>query len=92
MVGYFSGVVQAPITAFAIVAEMTADHNMIVPLMATSMIGTVSSRLVCPEGVYHILSRNYYHRYAPTTVVAVAGGGVGGPGDSGDDSAGDSKA
>ncbi|HVB67051.1 MAG TPA: chloride channel protein [Acetobacteraceae bacterium] len=92
MVGYFSGVVQAPITAFAIVAEMTADHNMIVPLMATSMIGTVSSRLVCPEGVYHILSRNYYHRYAPTTVATVAGGGVGGPGDSGDDSARDSKA
>ena len=75
MVGYFSGVVQAPITAFAIVAEMTADHSMIVPLMATSMIGTISSRLICSEGVYHILSRNYYRRYAPRVdVIATAGG------------------
>jgi H+/Cl- antiporter ClcA len=55
MVSYFSGVVQAPITAFTIVAEMTADHNMIVPLMA-------ASRLLCREGVYHILSRNYLPR------------------------------
>ncbi len=65
MVGYFSGVVQAPITAFTIVAEMTADHNMIVPLMATSLIGTVTSRLICREGVYHILSRNYLARLVP---------------------------
>ncbi len=65
MVGYFSGVVQAPITAFAIVAEMTADHNMMVPLMASSLIATGASRLICPEGLYHILSRNYVKLYAP---------------------------
>jgi H+/Cl- antiporter ClcA len=65
MVGYFSGVVQAPITAFTIVAEMTADHNMIVPLMATSLIATAASRMICREGVYHILSRNYLPRGAP---------------------------
>jgi H+/Cl- antiporter ClcA len=67
MVGYFSGVVQAPITAFTIVAEMTADHNMIVPLMATSLIGTAVSRLICSEGVYHILSRNYLPRGIAST-------------------------
>ena len=39
VVGYFAGVVQAPITAFVIVAEMTADNAMVVPLMATSLIG-----------------------------------------------------
>ncbi|MGH7154282.1 MAG: chloride channel protein, partial [Acetobacteraceae bacterium] len=59
MVGYFSGVVQAPITAFVIVAEMTADNGMIVPLMASSLIAMAASRLVCPEGVYQILSGNY---------------------------------
>ena len=64
MVGYFSGVVQAPITAFTIVAEMTADHNMIVPLMAASLIATAVSRLICREGVYHTLSRNYLPREA----------------------------
>jgi H+/Cl- antiporter ClcA len=65
MVGYFAGVVQAPITAFAIVAEMTADHNMIVPLMASALIGSSVSKLLCPEGVYQILARNYIRLFAP---------------------------
>ena len=69
MVGYFAGVVQAPITAFAIVAEMTADHNMdhnmMVALMASSLIASGASRLICPEGVYRILSRNYIRLYTP---------------------------
>lgn len=64
MVGYFSGVVQAPITAFTIVAGMTADHDMIVPLMATSLIATAASRTIRREGVYHILSRNSLPREA----------------------------
>jgi H+/Cl- antiporter ClcA len=59
MVGYFSGVVQAPITAFVIVAEMTNDHALVVPLMLTSLIGFATSRLICPEGVYHALAHNF---------------------------------
>jgi H+/Cl- antiporter ClcA len=59
MVSYFAGVVQAPITAFVIVAEMTNDHAMVIPLMAAAYIGFVSSRLICGEGVYHALSRNF---------------------------------
>ena len=59
MVAYFSGVVQAPITAFVIVAEMTNDHALVVPLMLASLIGFFASRLVCPEGVYHALSRRF---------------------------------
>ena len=59
MVGYFSGVVQAPITAFVIVAEMTNNHAMVVPLMLTSLIGFAVSRLVCHEGVYHALAHNF---------------------------------
>lgn len=65
VVGYFAGVVQAPITAFVIVAEMTADNAMVVPLMATSLIGTLTARLICEEGVYQILARNYLRRYTP---------------------------
>ncbi|HEY6434697.1 MAG TPA: chloride channel protein [Acetobacteraceae bacterium] len=76
MVGYFSGVVQAPITAFVIVAEMTADHNMMVPLMASSLIGTAASRLICPEGVYHILSRNYVRLYAPEEATPAPGAAI----------------
>jgi H+/Cl- antiporter ClcA len=59
MVGYFAGVVQAPITAFVIVGEMTNDHAMIIPLMAAAFMGFWSSRLICPEGVYHALAKNF---------------------------------
>ena len=59
MVAYFSGVVQAPITAFVIVTEMTNDHAMVVPLMLASLIGYAASRLVCAEGVYHALAHGF---------------------------------
>jgi chloride channel protein, CIC family len=59
MVSYFAGVVQAPITAFVIVTEMTNDHSMVVPLMAAAFIGRAASRLICREGVYHALSKNF---------------------------------
>ncbi len=59
MVAYFSGVVQAPITAFVIVTEMTNDHALVVPLMLASIIGYATSKLVCPAGVYHALSLNF---------------------------------
>lgn len=59
MVSYFAGVVQAPITSFVIVTEMTNDHAMVVPLMAAAFIARAASRLVCREGVYHALSKNF---------------------------------
>jgi H+/Cl- antiporter ClcA len=61
MVAYFAGVVQAPITAFVIVTEMTGDHALVVPLMLCSLIGYGASKLVCPEGVYHALAHNFVH-------------------------------
>ena len=62
MVSYFAGVVQAPITSFVIVTEMTQNHNMVLPLMVASLIAYASSRLVCPEGVYHALARGFLQR------------------------------
>jgi H+/Cl- antiporter ClcA len=62
MVAYFAGVVQAPITAFVIVTEMTNNHAMIVPLMLAALIASGASRLVCREGVYHALARNFVAR------------------------------
>ena len=59
MVAYFAGVVQAPITAFVIVTEMTNDHAMVVPLMLAALIGYGVSRLVCREGVYHALAHGF---------------------------------
>jgi H+/Cl- antiporter ClcA len=62
MVSYFAGVVQAPITAFVIVTEMTDNHAMVVPLMAAAMIAYATSRLVCEEGVYHALAQGFIAR------------------------------
>jgi H+/Cl- antiporter ClcA len=59
MVSYFAGVVQAPITAFVIVTEMTDNHAMVVPLMAAALIAHASSRLICAEGVYHALAKGF---------------------------------
>jgi len=59
MVSYFAGVVQAPITAFVIVTEMTNNHAMIVPVMAAAVIATAVSRLISPQSVYHALARKY---------------------------------
>jgi H+/Cl- antiporter ClcA len=59
MVSYFAGVVQAPITAFVIVTEMTDNHAMVVPLMAAALIAQATSKLVCPEGVYHALAQRF---------------------------------
>ncbi|MBO1077864.1 chloride channel protein [Roseomonas sp. 573] len=74
MVAYFSGVVQAPITAFVIVEEMTGDHHLVVPLMLASLIGFAASRLVCREGVYHALARNFVAAEAARSLPPPRGG------------------
>jgi H+/Cl- antiporter ClcA len=60
MVAYLAGVVQAPMTAFIIVTEMTNDHQMLIPLMAAAFLAHWTSRLVCREGVYHSLARSLH--------------------------------
>ena len=64
MVSYFAGVVQAPITAFVIVTEMTDNHGMVVPLMAAALIAHATSRMICEEGIYHALAKGFIERAA----------------------------
>jgi H+/Cl- antiporter ClcA len=59
MAGYLAGVVQAPITAFVIILEMTADHTMVVPLMIASVLGFGTSRFLYPVPLYHALAKPY---------------------------------
>ena len=59
MVGYFTGVVQAPITAFVIVSEMTDNHNLLIPLMSTALIADATSKLISKDGVYHMLAHKF---------------------------------
>jgi H+/Cl- antiporter ClcA len=62
MVAYLSGVVQAPMTSFVIVMEMTDDHAALIPLMAAALIAYGTSRAICEEGIYHALARNVLKR------------------------------
>jgi len=59
MVAYFSGVVQAPITAAVIVMEMTDNQGMTIPLLATSFLAFGVSRLVCRRPIYAALARRF---------------------------------
>jgi H+/Cl- antiporter ClcA len=64
MVAYFSGVVQAPITAAVIVMEMTDNQDMTVPLMAASFLAYGVSRVVCPHPLYGALAERFLKAYA----------------------------
>ncbi|MCJ2036530.1 chloride channel protein [Methylobacterium sp. J-068] len=56
MVAYLTGALQAPITAFVIVTEMTQNHALMIPLMVAALIADVVSKVVCREGLYHALA------------------------------------
>lgn len=59
MVGYFSGVVQSPLTSFVIVMEMTNNQEMLLALIATAYIGSATSHLVCPKPLYSALAESF---------------------------------
>jgi H+/Cl- antiporter ClcA len=59
MVSYFTGVVQAPITAVVIMLEMIGDETMTIPIMAAALIAFSVSRLVCPKPLYKTLAASY---------------------------------
>ena len=62
MAAYLAGAVGAPITSFVIVSELVRDQSMIIPLMIATIIASVASKSVCPQLLYHTLSRNYYDK------------------------------
>jgi H+/Cl- antiporter ClcA len=59
MAAYFAGVVQAPLTAFVIVLEMTNDRSLLLPLMAAALLGRAASALISREPLYQSLARRY---------------------------------
>lgn len=65
MAAYFSGVVQAPVTAFVIVLEMTGNHGLAVPLMAASLIGTGAARMTGGPALYHALAEGFLPKTTP---------------------------
>lgn len=65
MAGYFSGVVQTPITAMVVVMEMTDNQTMLLPIMATSFLAYLVSRAICREPIYRALARGFIQGDAP---------------------------
>ncbi|HEX4117878.1 MAG TPA: chloride channel protein, partial [Rhizomicrobium sp.] len=59
MTAYFAGVVQAPITAFVIIEEMSDASAMVIPLMMAAFIGYGVSRVFQRESIYHALARDF---------------------------------
>jgi H+/Cl- antiporter ClcA len=59
MAGYFAGVVQAPITAFVIILEMTDNDVNVIPLMVAAMLGFSASKLVMKQPLYHALAKGF---------------------------------
>jgi len=56
---YFSGMLQSPLTSFAIVMEMTGSHEILIPLMATAFFATGTSKLITPIPLYRALCNSY---------------------------------
>jgi len=59
MVGYFTGVVQTPLTASVIVMEMVNDRTMVFPVMATAFIALGASKLFCRSPIYWALADEF---------------------------------
>lgn len=66
MVGYFVGVVRAPLTGVIIVSEMTDSRSLLLPLFATALIADAVSGLVCRERLYGALSKTFESMSTPT--------------------------
>jgi H+/Cl- antiporter ClcA len=59
MVGYFAGVVRAPLTAVIILSETTASRGLMLPMFATAFLADAASQRVCKEKLYHGLARTF---------------------------------
>ncbi|MDE2563447.1 MAG: chloride channel protein [Sphingomonadales bacterium] len=59
MVGYFTGVVRAPLTGVIILSETTGSTGAILPLVLTALIADWSGSMVCKPRLYHALSRDF---------------------------------
>lgn len=56
MVGFFSGAIQAPLTAVIIIMEMTDEHILIIPFMVAAYLARRIGKLFMPVPLYRFLS------------------------------------
>jgi H+/Cl- antiporter ClcA len=65
MAALLSGTIQAPITSFVIIFEMTGHHDMLLPVMLSAMLAFMVSRLLGMPPLYHALSHGYRELLPP---------------------------
>jgi H+/Cl- antiporter ClcA len=56
MVAFFSGVIQAPLTAVIIIMEMTNEHILIIPFMAAAFLARRIGQVFMPVPLYRFLA------------------------------------
>jgi len=56
MVGFFSAVVQTPLTAIIIVMEMTNNQTLLLPIMLTAFISYGISKIINHDAIYRELA------------------------------------
>ena len=66
MAAFLAGTIQAPITAFVIIFEMTGHHQMLLPVMLAALIGFMAAKILGAEHLYQALSKNYASLLADT--------------------------
>jgi H+/Cl- antiporter ClcA len=59
MAAFLSGTIQAPMTAFVIIFEMTGHHDMLLPLMLGSLIPFIAARFFEIPSLYKRLAQDY---------------------------------
>lgn len=52
---YFSGMLQSPLTSFALILEITNNHEISIPIMAAAFIASGVSKLMNPQPLYRAL-------------------------------------
>jgi len=60
MVGFFSDMAQTPLTAFVVILEISDNHQLLLPLMATAFLAYIASRLICHKPVYRALAEPFF--------------------------------
>ncbi len=59
MAAFLSATIQAPMTAFVIIFEMTGHHQMLLPIMLGALIAYLLARIIGAKHLYQALSENY---------------------------------
>lgn len=59
MAAFLSGTIQAPMTTFVIIFEMTGHHQMLLPIMLSSLLAYMVARLFNAPNLYKALAEGY---------------------------------